>query len=352
MPLNTHFAPNLLAWWANNSRDLPWKNTKDPYIIWLSEIILQQTRVEQGLPYFNRFMAVFPTIKHLADATIDQVIYHWEGLGYYSRARNLHQTAQHVSNQLNGIFPNNFDQIKQLKGVGNYTAAAIASFAFDLPHAVVDGNVYRVLARIFGIDTPIDSTQGKQQFAQLAQTLLPTQQAANFNQAIMDFGATCCTPKQPNCHNCPFQSTCHAFQYKKIAQLPVKSKKIVRSKRYFTYCLISDNAQNIWIQQRQNNDIWQSLYEFPMIETQNALPNISQITQSEQWQTWFGNNAATIKNLSESYRQTLTHIDVTAQFCEINVAQLEQCNINNAIMVAQQALSNYAFPKIIKMAIK
>ncbi|MEM6964892.1 MAG: A/G-specific adenine glycosylase, partial [Bacteroidota bacterium] len=210
------FTKQLLRWSETIDRPMPWKGEKNPYLIWLSEIILQQTRVEQGLPYFLKFKANYPTVHDLANAPEDEVMKLWEGLGYYSRARNLHFTAKFISKELNGIFPKNYDSILKLKGVGAYTAAAIASFAYDLPHAVVDGNVYRVLSRFFGIKTPIDTTEGKKQFTQLANELLVSDQAAKYNQAIMDFGAIQCMPKNPLCHECTFQTTCKAFQQKKI----------------------------------------------------------------------------------------------------------------------------------------
>ncbi|MEM9990488.1 MAG: A/G-specific adenine glycosylase, partial [Bacteroidota bacterium] len=202
---------------------MPWKGERNPYLIWLSEIILQQTRVEQGWPYYERFKAAYPTIQHLADAPEDEVLKMWEGLGYYSRARNLHFTAQHITYKLGGCFPNTYEDILKLKGVGTYTAAAIASFAYHLPHAVVDGNVYRVLSRYFGKTTPIDSTIGKKEFTQLANELLDSTQPHRFNQAIMDFGATQCKPKLPNCPNCPLQSHCTAFQQKTVNTYPVKT---------------------------------------------------------------------------------------------------------------------------------
>ncbi|NJN78344.1 MAG: A/G-specific adenine glycosylase, partial [Saprospiraceae bacterium] len=220
------FTPNLLFWFSKNYRPMPWKGERNPYYIWLSEIILQQTRVEQGLPYFLKFKENYPTIKDLAAATEDEVMLLWQGLGYYSRARNLHFTAKYITYELDGIFPNTYSEIIRLKGVGSYTAAAIASFAYNLPHAVVDGNVYRVLSRYFGIHTPIDSTEGKKQFEKLANDLIDKERAADYNQAIMDFGATHCTPRNPSCSACILSSNCIGFNTQKNDILPVKTKKI------------------------------------------------------------------------------------------------------------------------------
>ena len=219
------FTKNLMAWFATNHRPMPWKGEKNPYLIWLSEIILQQTRVEQGLPYFLKFKENYPTVTDLANAPEDEVMRMWQGLGYYSRARNLHFTAKHIAYDLNGVFPKTYVEILKLKGVGTYTAAAIASFAYDLPNAVVDGNVYRVLARYFGIETPIDSTIGKKEFTKLAYELLDNKRPADYNQAIMDFGATQCKPKKPNCINCPLNQKCIGFNTQKIDTLPIKTKK-------------------------------------------------------------------------------------------------------------------------------
>ena len=229
MPDN-RFSSTLLNWHKKNNRTLPWKVDKDPYKIWLSEIILQQTRVEQGIPYYQKFIATFPTIHDLAQTDESNVLKVWEGLGYYSRARNLHDTAKYISIHLNGVFPSSYENLLKLKGVGPYTAAAIASFAYDLPHAVVDGNVYRVLSRIFGIKTPMDSSEGRKEFQKIAQELINAQDPGGYNQAIMDFGATVCTPKNPNCNQCPFSEQCFAFLNRSINQLPVKNKNIQKKK--------------------------------------------------------------------------------------------------------------------------
>lgn len=269
-----NFAPTLLSWFRENGRDLPWRQTRDPYAIWLSEIILQQTRIEQGLPYWQRFIERWPTVESLAAATEDEVLREWQGLGYYSRARNLHTAARQIVAR--GSFPNTFDTIRSLKGVGDYTAAAIGSIAFDLPVAVVDGNVYRVLSRYFGIDTPINTTEGKREFTVLAQSLLPvdssslqspspvcslcTGGAAAYNQAIMDFGALQCTPQSPDCTTCPLQLTCSAFREGRVGHFPVKLKTLKVTERHLTYVYIRHQGMTA-IRRRPAGDIWQGLYE-------------------------------------------------------------------------------------------
>lgn len=253
-----NFTTTILNWFCENSRALPWRETNDPYAIWLSEIILQQTRIEQGLPYWQRFMQRWHTIEELAAASEDEVLREWQGLGYYSRARNLHTAAKQVVEM--GGFPRTLEGIKQLKGVGDYTAAAIGSIAFNLSAAVVDGNVYRVLARHYGIVTPINTTEGKKEFTALAQSLLPAKQASAFNQAMMDFGAIQCTPLSPNCLSCPLQETCIAFRENKVTELPVKQKTLKIKERHLTYIYIRCNGETA-IHRRTAGDIWQGLYE-------------------------------------------------------------------------------------------
>lgn len=256
-PLND-FTPALLKWFDAYGRELPWRQTRDPYAVWLSEIILQQTRVEQGRPYWERFMQRWPTAEALAHASEDEVLRQWQGLGYYSRARNLHFAAGQIVAM--GGFPQTIEGIRSLKGVGDYTAAAIGSIAFDLPVAVVDGNVYRVLARHFGIDTPINTTEGKKEFTALAQSLLPPKEASRFNQAMMDFGATQCTPQSPRCLLCPLQDGCVALREGRVGQLPVKLKTLKVKERRLTYIYIRCQGQTA-IRRRPAGDIWQGLYE-------------------------------------------------------------------------------------------
>ncbi|GAA4294653.1 A/G-specific adenine glycosylase [Aestuariibaculum suncheonense] len=263
------FYKTLNNWYSNNKRDLPWRQTTEPYYIWLSEIILQQTQVKQGLPYYRAFTAEFPSVFHLAEADESQVLKLWQGLGYYSRARNLHTTAKYVANELNGKFPDNYKALLKLKGVGDYTASAIASICFNEPSAVVDGNVYRVLSRYFGIDTPINTTQGQKEFKALAQELIDKQDPATFNQAIMEFGATHCKPKNPNCDTCPFINKCIAYSKGEVENLPVKLKANKAKTKYFNFLVIlSENNQTV-LEQRKGKGIWQNLYQFPLLETKS-----------------------------------------------------------------------------------
>ena len=265
-----NFSKVLLQWYLQNKRDLPWRNTTNPYPIWLSEIILQQTRVAQGMPYFLKFTTAFPTIFELANADEETVLKLWQGLGYYSRARNLHKTAQIVAFEFNGVFPNSYPDLLKLKGIGTYTAAAIASFSYNEAVPVVDGNVFRVLSRYFDIETDISTSEAKSEFTTLAYELLPKDKAYLFNQAIMEFGALHCVPKNPDCTNCIFKDSCLALQKKKVSSLPVKSKKLKVTKRYFNYLVYSDDENKTIIQKRTDKGIWHNLYEFPLIET--ALP--------------------------------------------------------------------------------
>lgn len=274
----------LINWYSNNKRELPWRQTKDPYCIWLSEIILQQTQIKQGLPYYESFLREFPTVFHLANADESQVLKLWQGLGYYSRARNLHATAKYIVEKLNGEFPTTYKDLLQLKGVGDYTASAIASICFNQPAAVVDGNVYRVLSRYFGIDTPINSTQGKKGFKQLAQELIDEKNPADFNQAIMEFGAVQCKPQNPNCGICPLQHGCMALQKNRINALPVKNKSKQVAKKHFNFLVIISKDHKTILEKREGKGIWQNLYQFPLLETKTAVTekNISKQLSSHE----------------------------------------------------------------------
>lgn len=340
------FRENLMDWYANSHRPLPWKGEKNPYIIWLSEIILQQTRVEQGLPYFERFREAYPTVRHLADAPEDEVMKLWEGLGYYSRARNMHATAKHIAYEREGHFPDTHGEILALKGVGPYTAAAIASFAFDLPHAVVDGNVFRVLSRYFGITEPTDTTTGKKQITELATQALDETQPGRYNQAIMDFGATQCVPKSPNCSQCPMQQNCVAFQKNMVDQLPIKSKKLVKRERYFHY-LILLNEGNTLIRKRTQQDIWQNLYEFPLIERAKATAQLDHLKKEQLWQKLIGDRNCQIVSASKTFKQTLTHQVIHAVFWEIELDGKLPAEEADFILANRKNLSKFAFPKII-----
>lgn len=261
----------LTNWYSTHKRDLPWRETKNPYFIWLSEIILQQTQIKQGLPYYEAFVSKFPTVNDLAKAKELDVLKLWQGLGYYSRARNLHYSAKYISTELNGQFPKSYKELLKLKGVGDYTASAIASICYNEPTAVVDGNVYRVLSRYFNIETPINSTKGIKKFKQLAQQLLPKSNIGDYNQAIMEFGAIQCKPTNPNCKECPLQSGCKAFALNKINDLPCKLKKAKVSKKYFNFLVFLSNDGKTILEQRNKKGIWQNLYQFPLIESKKRL---------------------------------------------------------------------------------
>jgi A/G-specific adenine glycosylase len=314
--------PYILAnWYIENKRDLPWRDTKDPYLIWISEIILQQTRVNQGLHYYLRFIERFPTIKTLAEVQEEEVLNYWQGLGYYSRARNLHKAAEQLMQHFRGTFPTDYENIKSLKGIGDYTAAAISSFAYDLPHAVVDGNVYRVLSRIFGVDTAIDSGAGKKEFQQLATEILPKAKAALHNQAIMEFGALQCVPVSPPCNICPFQNSCVANTTATVMNLPVKSKKTKIRNRYFNYLYITFD-DSTFLQKRVEKDVWQHLYEFPLIETENLI-EIDNLTKNEIFRELFSKvNDVKINRPRRIYKHVLSHQHIFAQFLEIQIPEI------------------------------
>ena len=316
-----NFTPRLLAWAAEQHRPMPWKGERDPYRVWLSEIILQQTRVEQGWPYYLRFIAAYPTVHDLAEASADAVLKLWEGLGYYSRARNLHATAKHIAYDLDGLFPDSYAGLLTLKGVGEYTAAAIASFAYHLPHAVLDGNVYRVLARYFAIATPTDTPAAKRMFTALANQLLDPAQPAAFNQAMMDFGATICTPARPLCTSCPLRDNCMAYQTGQVAELPHKAKAAARKSRVFIYAVF-DHQGYTFMRQRLEKDIWQNLYEFPLLELA-VLPNDFAELPTLLLKHWFPDGAPSgveLVAVSQPFAQTLTHRQIAAVFCEFRLA--------------------------------
>jgi A/G-specific adenine glycosylase len=319
------FSTTLLNWFALNGRDLPWRHTKNPYAIWLSEVILQQTRIQQGMDYWLRFMQRWPRVEDLAAATEDEVLREWQGLGYYSRARNLHAAAQQIA--ANGSFPNTLDGIKKLKGVGDYTAAAIGSIAFGLPAAVVDGNVYRVLARHYGIDTPINTTQGKRLFTELAQSLLPVDQPASFNQAMMDFGAIQCTPTSPKCVLCPLQESCEAFRSGRVGELPVKEKKLTIQTRRFTYMYIRCQGKTA-IRKRAAGDIWQGLWEPVLADGCGML--------------------AGAKLLRKDVKHVLTHRILLADFYLLETEAFPTLP-EGYIWIDETELDKYAVPRLIEL---
>jgi len=269
------FSKNLTNWFSDNKRDLPWRKTKNPYFIWLSEIILQQTQIKQGLPYYEAFVEEFPTVFDLAKADENKVLKLWQGLGYYSRARNLHATSKYISDEHKGQFPKTYDELLKLKGVGDYTASAIGSICFDLPTAVVDGNVYRVLSRYFDIETPINSSKGVKEFKALASELLDVTNPGDHNQAIMEFGAKQCKPKNPNCHDCPLNQSCLALKNKTVEIRPVKLKKIKVKKKHFNFLVFVSSDNKTLFEKRTQKGIWQNLYQFPLVETESKLISLS-----------------------------------------------------------------------------
>ncbi|WP_051295804.1 A/G-specific adenine glycosylase [Eisenibacter elegans] len=313
-PASESFTALLLDWFEANQRDLPWRHTHDAYHIWLSEIILQQTRVQQGLPYYERFVSAYPTIQDLAQAPEQEVLRLWQGLGYYSRARNMHAAARYIWEELGGQFPDNYQALLQLKGVGKYTAAAIAAFAFGEPVAVVDGNVYRVLSRVFGIETDIAQSNAHQVFAAVAQAHLPPTDAARYNQALMEFGALHCTPAKPNCLFCPMQAECVAFAKGWQQKLPIKTKKITQKTRYFHY-LVWEFEGQLALRERQDKDVWQGLYDFALYEhPQRQTPEevLAHIAPP---------SLATLQSRSKVYKHLLTHQKIYAQFWHFKLHQ-------------------------------
>ena len=336
--------PAILMRWNRhqNTRKMPWKGEKDPYKIWLSEIILQQTRVDQGLKYFEKFVFHFPNIHQLAAAKDEKIYKLWEGLGYYSRCKNLIETARFISKKLNGKFPQKFESILELKGVGHYTASAIASFAYNLPHAVVDGNVFRVLSRVFGVKKPIDSADGKRLFSRLAVELLDTKQPGIYNQALMDFGAVICKPF-PLCNICVFKEHCFAFNNDFVSQLPVKEKKLKIATRYFNYLVIEYNKK-IYIRKRAGNDIWKSLHEFFLIETDNEN-RVKDILAKAEKQKVLKKDSYKILSVSPFYIQQLSHQKIIGRF--IKIASENQLSLPGFKLISLKQLSLYAFPRLI-----
>ena len=338
------FTVKLLLWnQRENKRSMPWKAESDPYRIWLSEVILQQTRVEQGLKYYENFISTFPTIQDLARAPEQTVFKFWEGLGYYTRCRNLHFTAKFIVEHYQGKFPDTYPAIRELKGVGPYTAAAIASFAFNLPFAVVDGNVQRVLSRYFGINTPIDSGSGKKFYQELAQSLLDHDEPGTYNQAIMDFGATICKPQNPLCEKCVQNQECQAFAHGWVDILPVKEKALTRKNRWFTYYLVQLH-DNIYIRQRNGKDIWSQLYEFILHETEDEM-QLKSSTNVETIKNLLGTSTFSLRSISPLYKQQLTHQTVFGQFVSLDIE--EPISDQDFELVRKSELKNYAFPKLI-----
>lgn len=335
------FAHKILNWYHIHHRDLPWRQTREPYKVWLSEIILQQTRVAQGMPYYLRFVEAFPTVRDLAKAPEEQVLRLWQGLGYYSRARNLHQSAKMVVEDFDGEFPKTFKGLKSLKGVGDYTASAIASFCFDEPEPVVDGNVYRVLSRYFGVDMAIDSTQGIKYFKELAREVMDREHIRDYNQGIMEFGAIQCTPKKPYCTSCPLQESCTALKENIVDVLPVKQNKTKVRNRHFNYLVLLDAKENTILEQRIGKGIWQNLYQFPLIESKKRLlaEELNQIIKEkelipEQESLSLYNNEPIVHKLSHQHLYTHFWIIKTSCILKEGIAWKETGNFPVPVLIA------------------
>ncbi len=340
-----YISNTLISWYKKNKRELPWRNTIDPYLIWLSEIILQQTRVEQGLPYYLHFSEKYPNVKVLAESSSDEVIRSWQGLGYYSRARNLHAAAKQVISEFAGVFPKSYDELLKLKGIGEYTAAAISSFSNKEVKPVLDGNVFRFLSRYYGISTPINSSNAKKEFIAIAKDIIDNQQPDIFNQAIMEFGALQCKPKSPNCDVCPFLDSCFAYQNKKVEFLPVKEKKLKRSIRYFYYFVHrSDNG--LILQKRTAKDIWQELYEFPLIEAKEELDEKA-ILKLARTSSIISHHAEII-GISAKVKHVLSHQDIFARFFEIREPHLMHQKEGKTVFVKDEEIKDFALPRLIE----
>ena len=343
---NKKFFFEILVKWnrSENKRQMPWKGEKNPYKIWVSEIILQQTRVQQGLAYYNRFIKAWPDIKSLAAATEQEVFKLWEGLGYYSRCRNLISTAKYINDQLGGQFPEKYEDILSLKGIGNYTASAIASFAYNQPYAVLDGNVFRVLARFFGIQIPVDTAEGKKMFNTLAQDLIDKTNPAEYNQAIMDFGAVVCKPVLPLCNICPLQKKCISYEKNLVHVLPKKGKSIRKRERFFNY-LIVEKGNKLYVKQRMNKDIWQNLYEFILVETEKLITE-EKFLSTEFVTSLLGGKNYKVTKISKIFSQKLTHQTITGRFYHINI-KTAGISFQNYRLVSPEELAMLPFPKFI-----
>jgi A/G-specific adenine glycosylase len=338
--------PIVLSWYSAHFRKLPWRETKNPYYIWLSEIILQQTRIDQGLAYYHKFVDTFPRLEDLANAPLEEVLHCWQGLGYYSRARNLHQAAKQVLEKYAGKFPETYPEILALKGIGPYTAAAISSIAFGLPYAVVDGNVYRFLARLFDIGQPIDSTHGKHFFQELADSLLDREQPGMFNEAMMEMGATVCKPVRPNCTTCVVSEFCMARKAGTIEIRPVKTTKTAVRKRWFTYLILTDDQNRTVIRPRSGKDIWEGLFEFPLFESPHELseqdlisiPEIKALLQTEE---------SFLQSISAPVTHALSHQKLITRFIRMRVKTIPAELTQPSKIIVLDDWMNYPFPRLI-----
>lgn len=339
--MDNSFSGEIIKWYQDNKRELPWRESSDPYLIWISEIILQQTRVVQGYDYFLRFMKRFPDVKTLAEADEDEVMKHWQGLGYYSRARNLHAAAK----SMNGEFPKTYEGVLALKGVGQYTAAAVCSFAYHMPYAVVDGNVYRVLSRYFAIDIPIDTQSGQKLFFALANELLPKSSPTVYNQAIMDFGALQCTPQNPNCMFCPLADGCSALSKGMVLQLPVKQHKTKTTNRYFNYIYVR-MGDYTFINKRTDNDIWKNLFELPLIETSVSVPEEEFLALPEFHNLFADGEVPVVRSVCRDVKHVLSHRVIYANFYEVTLSE-DSLSFSGYQKIKIEELSGYAVSKLV-----
>ncbi len=344
--IKTSLSKILIRWYDQNKRDLPWRDTSDPYKIWISEVILQQTRVTQGIDYYYKFLAKFPDVISLAQEHEDEVLKIWQGLGYYSRARNMRFAAGQIMNEFNGKFPDNYFDMRKLKGVGEYTASAICSIAFNLPYPVVDGNVMRVLSRFFGIAVPVDTTDGYKQISFFAAEILDNKQAGLQNQALMEFGALKCVPVSPACNTCPINENCFAYQNNLVKLLPVKSKKIQLKHRFFNYLLIK-LGNDIFINKRADEDIWKNLYEFPLIETDKLLSK-EELAETDIFQNLIkGIGLVEIKDNIFSARHVLTHQIINARLFTVNISN-KNIQLENFIQIKEYEIQSYPVSRLVE----
>lgn len=344
--MDKSFSTAITKWYQENKRELPWRETSDPYLIWISEIILQQTRVAQGYDYFLRFIERFPDVKTLAEADEDEVLKYWQGLGYYSRARNLHAAAK----SMDGEFPKTYEGVLALKGVGQYTAAAICSFAYNMPYAVVDGNVYRVLSRYFAIDVPIDTLAGQKLFFALANELLPKADPAIYNQAIMDFGALQCTPKNPNCMFCPLADSCLALSKGVVMQLPVKQHKTKTTNRYFNYIYVRMGSHT-FINKRIGNDIWKNLFELPLIETPASVSEGELLSLPEFRDLFVSGEVPIVRSVCRDVKHVLSHRVIYANFYEVTIPE-DSLSFSTYQKIKVETLHQYAVSKLVHLFIE
>ncbi len=348
--MRENFWDLLSEWYTRNKRDLPWRQTREPYAIWLSEVILQQTRINQGLDYYLRFLETYPDVFSLAKASKDEVYRLWQGLGYYNRADNLMKTAKQIAEIYRGKFPADLQELKSLPGIGDYTAAAIASISFDLPEPVVDGNVYRVLSRIFGINTPIDTSRGKKEFTEKATTLMQHHPPAEFNQALMEFGALHCLPANPDCENCIFNNICVANSMGKQPKFPVKKSKVkVRDLHIYYFVIQTDEIEpRFFIRKRENRDIWRNLYDFPSIESDKALSDPQKALSRAEKQGLFSFRNYTVGTASRKFKHKLTHRRIFATFIPIILSEIPKKGAKNSLsLIAQSNLRKYPVPQLI-----